>query len=172
MLSLTDPQWDGLLSTYGKGARVAELLALAESGLPLDRWYDELFQELCHQSTVSEAAYAALPHLVILAREREEARKHLLVLAGICYACSQLPDAPSIPAGLDQEWHAAARDAVPLLATVLAAGQHSESDLRYLAMSLAAFNGHHSLALAIEALDSEIQCPNCGTVFDWSEQVS
>ncbi len=172
MLSLTDPQWDRLHSTYGGGTRVAELLVLAEGGLPLDRWYDDLFQELCHQYTLSEAAYAALPHLVTLARDREEARKHLLVLAGICYAGSQLPDAPPIPAGLEQEWHAAARDAIPLLAKVLAADQHSESDLRYLAMSLAAFNGHYSLALAIEALDSEIQCPNCGTVFDWTGQVS
>jgi len=169
---LTDPQWARLQSTYGDGTRVSELLALAKSDLPLDRWYDDLFQELCHQYTVSEAAYAALPHLVILARDRESARKHLLVLAGACYASSQLPDAPPIPAGLEKEWHAAARDAIPLLAQVFAADQHSESDLRYLAMSLAAFNGHYSLALATEALDAEIQCPNCGTMFDWTGQVS
>jgi len=164
--------WRELQSTYSDGTRVAELLALAQSDIPLDRWYDELFQELCHQYTLSEAAYAALPYLVLLARDREDARKHLLVLAGSCYASSQLPDAPPVPAGLEHEWHTAARDAIPLLAEVLSADQPSESDLRYLAMSLAAFNGHHSLALAIEALDSEIQCPNCGTVFDWTGQVS
>lgn len=171
MLSLVDSRWGELKSTYTDGTRVAELLALAESGLPLDRWYDDLSQELCHQYTISEASYAALPHLVLLARDREEARKHLLVLAGICYACSQLPDAPSIPAGFEQEWHAAAQNALPLLAKVVAEEQHSESDLRYLAMSLAAFNGHYSLGLAIEALDSEVQCPNCGTVFDLAGQV-
>ena len=166
MISLSDPQWGELQCTYGDGTRVAELLALAESGNPMDRWYDELFQELCHQYTVSEAAYAALPHLVSIARDRKEVRKHLLVLAGCCYASAHLPDTQPVPAAWEADWHAAARDAMPLLADVLSAAQPSESDLRYLAMSLAAFNGHYSLAFAIEALDTEIQCPNCGAVFD------
>lgn len=171
MLALSDPKWSGLQSTYGSGIRVAELLSRAESGTPFDRWYHDLFQELCHQYTVSEAAYAALPHLVTLARDDEVARKHLLVLAGSCYAFSQLPDVPPIPAGLEEEWHAAARDAIPLLAEVLSVDQLSESELRYLFLALAAVHGHYSLALAIEALDSEIECPNCGTVFEKPSQM-
>ena len=166
MLSLTDPKWSELQSTYGSGTRVAELLSRAERGVPFDRWYDELFQELCHQYTVSKAAYAAVPHLVTLAQNDKEARKHLLLLAGSCYAFSQVPGAPSMPAGFEEEWHAAARDAIPLLAEVLSGDQLSESDLRYLLFSLAAVQGHHSLALAIEALDSERECPNCGTRFE------
>ncbi len=170
MLSLTDPKWSELQSTYGNGTRVAELLLRAESGVPFDGWYDDLFQELCHQYAVSEAAYAALPHLVAFAQDDREARKHLLVLAGSCYAFSQLPGVPPIPAGLEEDWHAAARDAIPLLAQVLSADQLSESDLRYLFLSLAAVHGHYSLALAVEALDSEIECPNCGTIFERPSQ--
>ena len=166
MLSLTDPTWGELQSTYGDGTRVAELLARAESGVPFDRWYDDLFQELCHQYTVSEAAYAALPHLVALARGTREARKHLLVLAGCCYAFAPLPDTESVPAEWEQEWRAAARDAIPLVAETLAAQQLSESDLRYLFLSLAAFHGHRSLARSLEALDADVECPNCGTVFE------
>jgi len=166
MLSLTDPAWSELQSTYGTGTRVAELLSRAEGGAPFDHWYHDLFQELFHQYTVSEAAYAALPHLVTLARDDDEAQKHLLVLAGSCYAFSQLPDTPPIPAGLEEEWHAAARDAIPLLTEVLSTDGLSESDLRYLFLSLAAFHGHHSLALALEALDAESECPNCGTIFE------
>ena len=166
MLSLTDPTWSELQSTYGTGARVADLLSLAASGTPFDRWYHDLFQELCHQYTVSEAAYAALPHLVALARDNKEARKHLLVLAGSCYAFSQLPEASPIPADLEVEWDAAARDAVPLLTEVLSTEGLSESDLRYLLFSLAAVQGHHSLALVIESLDAEIECPSCGARFE------
>lgn len=166
MLSLADPTWGELQSTYGDGTRVAELLARAESGVPFDRWYDDLFQELCHQYTVSEAAYAALPHLVALARENREARKHLLVLAGCCYAFSQLQDTGSVPADeWEPEWHAAARDAIPLVAEVLSAQQLTESDLRYLFLALAAFHGHRSLALSLEALDAEVECPNCGMIY-------
>jgi hypothetical protein len=166
VLSLTDPKWGGLQSTYSDGTRVAELLARADSGTPFDLWYDELFQELCHQYTVSEAAYAALPHLVAQARENRETRKHLLVLAGSCYAFAQLPDTLSVPSVWEEEWHAAARAAIPLVAEVLSAQQPSESDLRYLFLSLAAFHGHISLALSLETLDAEVECPNCATVFE------
>jgi hypothetical protein len=171
VLPLTDPKWGALQSTYGDGVRVAELLIHAGSGAPLDRWYDELFQELCHQYTVSEAAYAALPHLVALARGTREGRKHLLVLAGCCYTFAPLPDTESVPAEWEQEWRAAAREAIPLVAEVLAAQQLSESDLRYLFLSLAAFHGHRSLALSLEALDAEVECPNCGTVFEPSKSM-
>ena len=166
MLSLTDSKWSELQSTYGAGTRVAEQLSRARHGAPFDHWYHDLFQELCHQYTVSQAAYAALPHLVDLARDNREARKHLLVLAGSCYAFSQLPDAPPIPAGLEKEWHVAAREAIPLLTELLSAGGLTESDLRYLFLSLAAFHGHYSLALALEDLDAENQCPHCGTIFE------
>ena len=171
MLSLTDPQWGKLQSTYGDGTRVAELLARAVSGPPFDLWYDELFQELCHQYTVSEAAYAALPHLVALARENREARKHLLVLAGCCYAFAQLPDTQPVPAAWEEEWHAAARAAIPLVAEILSAQRPSESDLRYLFLALAAFTGHTLLALSLEALDAEVECPNCGTLFELARRM-
>ncbi len=57
MLSLTDPRWLQFQANYTDGGRVASLLSRAEAGEPLGSWYDELFQELCHQYTVSEAAY-------------------------------------------------------------------------------------------------------------------
>jgi hypothetical protein len=169
---LTDPTWSKLQSTYGTGTRVAELLSLAASGAPFDGWYHELFQELCHQYTVSEAAYAALPHLVTLARDNKEARTQLLVLAGSCYAFSQLPEASPIPADLEVEWDAAARDTIPLLTEVLSTEGLAESDLRYLLFSLAAVQGHHSLALAIESLDAEIECPSCGIIFEGPGQTT
>ena len=113
MLSLTDPKWGELKSNYGDGARVVELLSLAKSDVPSHTWYDELFQELLHQYTVSEAAYAAVPHLVDIASEREDLREPLLVLIGGCYTFSQAPEAAPIPAEFEGEWHDAARQAIP-----------------------------------------------------------
>jgi hypothetical protein len=134
---------------------VAELLSLAKSDAPPHTWYDELFQELLHQYTVSEAAYAAIPHLVDIASEREDLREPLLVLIGGCYAFSQTPEAAPIPAELEGEWHDAARQAIPIMGVVLSRSQPSQSILRYLFSSLAAFNGHYALAVALEALDIE-----------------
>lgn len=132
----------------------------------MDDWYDDLFQELCHQYTVSEAAYAAMPHLVVLARHSEIARRHLLVLIGACYASARLPDSLPIPEDLAQEWHSAAKEAVPLLGKSLVEEGISETDLRYLLFSITALHGYPSLAYVIEGLDTEIECPNCGALID------
>jgi hypothetical protein len=169
MLSLTSPKWSGLKSNYGNGARVAELLSLAKSDAPPHTWYDELFQELLHQYTVSEAAYAAVPHLVDIASEREDLREPLLVLVGGCYTFSQTPEAAPVPAELEGEWHDAARQAIPIMGAVLGKDQPSQSTLRYLFSSLAALNGHYALAVVLEALDVEVECPNCGALIELSK---
>ena len=171
MLSLTDPKWGELKSNYGDGARVAELLSLAKSDVPSHTWYDELFQELLHQYTVSEAAYAAVPHLVDIASEREDLREPLLVLVGGCYTFSQTPEAAPIPAEFESEWHDAARQAIPIMGAVLGKDQPSQSTLRYLFSSLAALNDHYDLAIVLEALDVEIECPNCGTFIEPSKSI-
>lgn len=166
MLSLDDGRWSGLQTTYGDGRRVARLLSAAAGGAPLEDWYDDLFQELCHQYTVSEAAYAALPHLVRLAAQSETTRKHLLVLIGACYAAAQLPGACPIPEDLEEAWHSAAKAAIPLVGKALAEPSLAELDLRYLLFSITALHGYHALAYVIEGLDAEIACPNCGALID------
>jgi hypothetical protein len=155
MLPLTDLQWHQYAANYTDGSRVAELLAEAACGDVTDRWYDELHQELCHQYTVSAAAYPAAPHLIQLAKARNELREPLLVLLGACYAFAD-PEPPcGMPSTVEQEWHAAARDAVPLIAALLARKRQSESELRYLLSAMAAVQGFRSLGAAIEGLDCE-----------------
>jgi hypothetical protein len=152
MLALDDPRWQELASTYGDGRAVARWLARARAGEPLDDWYDPLFQELLHQYTLSEAAYAAIPHLVDIARQRPETAKYLVVLAGQCYAHAGEADAPEIPPDLEDGWQAALRAAVPVLLEVLREPGLGEGDVRYLLSSLAALKGYAALATAIEAL--------------------
>lgn len=166
MLTFDDARWGKLQSTYGDGRRVSGLLSTAASGAPKENWYDDLFQELCHQYSVSEAAYAALPHLVALAAKPGIARNDLLVLIGACFASAQLPDAPPIPVELQAEWDSAARQAIPLLGQALAEHGISESELRYLLFAIAALQGNPALAYFIEGFDSEIECPNCGYLID------
>lgn len=153
MLSLTDPQWLQFPANFTDGGHVAFLLTQAESNEPLDDWYDGLFQELCHQYTVSDAAYPAGPHLVRLVMTLKAFRMHLLVLLGACHAFSSSLNASTIPAEIQEEWHSSAEEAIPLIAGLLANPQKNESELRYLLVSLAAVNGYPYLASAIEGLD-------------------
>jgi hypothetical protein len=153
MLSLTDPTWRQYKANYTDGAGVASLLRRAEAGEPLDNWYDDLFQELCHQYTVSEAAYPAAPHLVRLANAHPDLRLDLLILLGACYASVEPAQPASIPAEVAQEWRASAEGAVALIAAMLIEPQTDETELRYLLSSLAAVKGYPGLAMGIERLD-------------------
>jgi hypothetical protein len=153
MLSLSDPSWRQFQANYTDGGHVAILLRRAESGEPLDSWYEDLFQELCHQYTVSEAAFPAAPHLLRQASAHPELRLHLLVLLGSCHAFVEPARFGAIPAEAAQEWRASAAEAIPLIAALLARPQPDEEELRYLLCSLAAVQGYPGLASAIEALD-------------------
>jgi hypothetical protein len=166
LIELTDPKWSGLNGNYGSGCLVAELIAKAEAGAPMNEWYEELFQGLCHQETVSEAAYAAAPHLVKIAASPGAPRKDILILLGACYTNSDfnIPidseedwHAPTRKATMlssetEEEWRASARRAIPLLAELLTEPQ-PELDLRYLLSCMAAFHGYQWLAKILETLD-------------------
>lgn len=155
MLSLSDPAWRQFRANYTSGAGVAGLLRRAEVGEPVDNWYDDLFQELCHQYTVSEAACPAAPHLVRLANAHPDLRVNLLILLGACHAYVQPGQLGLLPAHLVEEWRLSAERAIALLSALLIEPQTDETELRYLLASLAAVKGYPGLAMAIEALDVE-----------------
>ena len=163
MLLLDDPRWNQLKSTYGAGTTVAQLLSAASAGAPLDDWYDTLIQELLHQYTLGQVAFAAVPHLVSIARRWPDTRKHLMVLVGACYAHSGDAGGPAVPSYLQQEWRSARTAALPIILEVLEDPQLDEGDIRYLLSSLAALKGQNGLSIAIEALDTEMECPQCGS---------
>lgn len=153
MLSLSDPRWRQFKANYTDGRNVADLLARAQSGEAPHGWYDDLFQELCHQYTISDAAYPAAPHLVQLATSREEVRKDLLVLLGACHAFLEPSKPGSIPADIVDAWQSSAREALPLIAGLLEMRQPDVSALLNLLSALAAVSGFPGLARAIEAID-------------------
>jgi hypothetical protein len=155
MIPLTDPIWSQFQANYTDGRTVAGLLARAYSGKSLDTWYDDLFQEICHQYTVSQAAYPAAPHLIALAKKNEPFRKHLLILLGACYAYAEETLGASLPPDIREAWEQSSQEALPLLLGVLAARQTSPAEFLYLLSSLAAFRGYPSLARALESLDYE-----------------
>jgi hypothetical protein len=154
MRLLTDPIWSEIPANYTNGARVAQILSRAELGEPSEGWYDELFQELCHQYTVSMASYAAAPHLLRLARERPELATRLLILLGSCYAFSEPSSLAAAGDDVRKDWEQSAREAIPLVVDLLAQPGIDEEELRYLMCALAALHGFQPLAVSIEALDT------------------
>ena len=156
MIDLSDIQWEQCKANYTNGATVARLLKQAYADAPVDHWYDALFQELCHQYTVSESAYLAAPHLVHLARTKLHLRKSLLILLGACHAFSDHAVADNNSLETQVNWVQSAQEAVPLILDMLAERQPSSADLLYLLVSLAACSGYPDLARALESLDYEL----------------
>jgi hypothetical protein len=72
----------------------------------------------------------------------------------MCHAFSEPLQTGCVPSDIEEAWYSSAKEAIPLIAGLLARPQPSESDLRYLLSSLAAVSGYPSLASAIEGLDS------------------
>jgi hypothetical protein len=157
MLMLSDPQWRQFSANYTDGAQVAKLLARAESGEEIHRWFDDLHQELMHQYTVSQAAFPAAPHLVHLAETREDARVELLVLLGLCHAYLDGSILDAMPPDIVQEWHSSAKEAWILVADELKKNQSNTNQLLYLLVALAALSGYPALARSIEAHDYELE---------------
>jgi hypothetical protein len=159
VLSLSDPTWRLFKANYNDGSHVARLLQQAESGEPSDAWYERLFQELCHQYTVSESAFPAAPHLLRIAVSRPDVRQELLILLGSCHTFSTPPSTQPLQQSLIEEWYSSARQAAPLVAAILAEPNHTEEELRYLLSGLAAFHGYPNLAAEIEGLDADRDFP-------------
>ncbi len=157
MLSLSDPRWAEYNGNYTNGTNVATLLVQARTVEDFWSWYEELNQELCHQYTVSEAAYPAAPHLVVLAREKPLERKFFLVLLGVCHTFSDPLLEKTLPADIRQSWNLSAQEALPLLLEIFTQQQNNISDTHHLLVSLAAFTGHPGLAQALEGLDYKIE---------------
>lgn len=156
MLSFSDPGWSRFTANYTNGTHIAELLACAKAGSELSHgWYEELFQELCHQYTVSEAAYPAAPHLVHLAISLPDLRSDLLILLGCCHAFSIPAKLASISPEIVEEWHRSASEAIPLITGLLEQSPQDPFELLNLFIALAAVSGHPSLAQALERLDYE-----------------
>jgi hypothetical protein len=81
---------------------------------------------------------------------------------GGCYAYSDESTCSPIPQCFEEEWRVARHEALLLALDVLRDPDLDKNDVRYLLSSVAALKGEKELSVAIEALEPEIQCPECG----------
>jgi hypothetical protein len=108
-LSLTDPRWSELRSSYGDTEDVVAWLTHAQEDGLSDERLGDLINEVQHQGGTSTAMYAVATHLIALARRATpEAALTLLTHAGVIYANSDSPGAVSCPAFLQEEFTASA----------------------------------------------------------------
>lgn len=153
-LSLTDPRWSELQSSYNGTEDIVAWLteAYQEGGLSDDRLGD-LINEVQHQGDTSTAMYAVAVHLIELARQASpEEALPLLIHAGSIYASSTAPGAVPCPVFLREEFTACASEGAKMLAPLLPLATKFDT-YKWAVTGMAGFLGHHSFARFLEGLD-------------------
>ncbi|BCL25477.1 hypothetical protein GCM10017557_03360 [Streptomyces aurantiacus] len=129
--------------------------------------FTDLWPYLCSEGTAWPAAYAAVPHLVTIARGLPAAaseRDDYLYVVGLVAICSgELGEAPAgIPDDIADAYRQALPEALTLLAETLATGEHDQISTRYLLAAVSALKGHLEFAEILNELDVYAECQSCG----------
>ena len=163
MLALDSPRWATIqASGGGTGALTASLLRQASTGD--EEAFGELYNQVCHQNTVGQVAYFAVPHLVQIAGEaKPQLRALMLSIVGSvvasrkCYPRSAAP----LPAEAEPEFVQAIARARDLAARCLAEHEWSRDFSFDLIATLAALHDHADLNLFLQN-GPDLSCPACG----------
>jgi hypothetical protein len=153
-LSLTDPRWRELRSSYnGTGNVVAWLAEAYEQGDLSDERLGDMINEVQHQGGTSTAMYAVVPHLMELARNAPPPKAlALLTHAGLIHAHSDGPGAVPCPPFLRDDFAASASEGAKMLAPLLPLARGFDA-YKWAVAGLAGFTGHHSFARFLDGLD-------------------
>lgn len=111
MLPLDDPRWRELKGGYGVPYDASSALRRLERG---GEAWDELWRELYHQGAVGEASYAAVPHLVRIAKRLPARDWNLYALAATIEVERHRKTNPPLPDWLAQAYRMAWQDLLEL----------------------------------------------------------
>ena len=163
VLSLDSNRWRQLTHAYGPAA---------DTPVPLQKLYDspngdiwsDLFGTVLHQGDVTEAAYAAIPHVLAASNSVPLAeRVEYLVFAA---AAVDGLDKKQCPDDLKADFDAAIKSAREMAMEVLEHATLNDLEHPYLYETLAAVNGLPTLARIVQQFSNEeftLACKGCGS---------
>lgn len=110
VIPLESQRWSELRDQFGSASAVAASLRRLASAPGDEAEWKDLWSRLYHQGDVTEASYAAVPHLVKLARESRETPWHAFALPAAIEAARLAHRAPTIPSDLEASYHESIRE--------------------------------------------------------------
>jgi hypothetical protein len=159
MLPLRDARWAQLRHAYGPASDIPDYLTQARSDFTLgtnseSAWF-KLWSALCHQDDVYTASYAAVPHLVAIARARAVGGQYEPITLGGSIELARLEGrGPPLPDDLAEPYQAAVAE-LRILAQDASAQAGDPDARRAFAGSLAALRG--DVAAARAAFDADLR---------------
>lgn len=161
MLALNSQEWSLLRHAYGPASDTPALLRqvaadprpVADEGAPP---WEPLWSRLCHQDDVYTASYAAVPHLVKIARTTQGTIDFSFLLLPACIEISRRKGrGPAVPESLADAYHRAVRGLADGVFRH-AAEDWDDSMARAAAAALVVAKGHASLGDALVNLDADL----------------
>ncbi len=111
MISLDDPKWKELHGGYRIPYDASNALKRLEQGE--DVW-DELWENLHHQGDIGEASYAAVPHLVRIARGLQNRDWNPYSLVSTIEIERHRKSNPPLPSWLEDDYRTAWKDVLQM----------------------------------------------------------
>ena len=145
MLPLDSPRWAEFEVYFGQPRQVPERLALwreSIGGPDEKRRWSELWEQFLHQFTITDAAYAAMPHVVVrLNHIPARGQFEYLLDVGLIESARQHEGAPALTEDLASAYFAAVEEA-KRLAVALLTLDWPKVEFRYVLSMLASLHGH------------------------------
>jgi hypothetical protein len=172
MLDYDDQRWETLqASPGGTGELAARLLSQIRDGKGVDAAYAELYEQICHQGTVGEVAYAVVPHLIDIAKQSrpEQQYQPLAQIAAVLTCSVWFPDVcPAVPADLHGDYEEAKLQALRLAASRLQNHELDPVESLHMIQLVAIVHGQSTIAILIQRWP-DYTCPSCDEVIDFGD---
>ena len=161
MLPLDDDRWRTLKAYSGLPKDLPVRIERWTAAVGTEREqasFSELSERFRHQFTITDAAYAAVPHVVAnLPRVPLAARIDYFDTLSIVEGARASFEAPECPRSLRAAYSSAIRDARTLAIEALSA-QWAPRDFRYLLSAVAGLSGHAPLAELLWNVEARCEC--------------
>ncbi len=156
IVPMTTIDWHGLTHAYGTAEDIPGLFQRL-GGADDDEVWGELWSSLCHQGSVYDASWAALPHLTDIACGRAPGdRFQAVVLAGAIVVDTDDPGRARYAAEI--------AELLGVARASLDSGDLSAALFVHLLKSVLSFEGEEFWAETLEGVNSEeyeVECPGC-----------
>lgn len=150
MLKLDNPRWNELDNAYDTFYSTQDFLSQLwtdDPGISTREWYDFL-GSLCGTEQVFPASFAAIPHVIEVAKLRKPQERPMFMLAVCFVEGNRLRNKTPIPQDLEEAYWQAIEATLPLLLECLTLDWESEN-LRILMATLATIRGKLKIAAVL-----------------------
>jgi hypothetical protein len=164
VFALDDPRWNNLRHAYGTAGDVPDMLRMlaSKSSQQREATWDRLWSALCHQGSIYEATFAAVPHVVAIgvARAIDERLDYCAFVGAVAASAARAPNEVKCPVDIEFGVRSAIEDAKRMALASWTRDTSPRVALRF-AIALAGLRNEVALEDCLQGISDGEQVPGC-----------